>query len=91
MKLALGFATYPVVPGWHRCGMRGGKGRHARGDFVAWRLRSALAPARDQLRDTDADGLPEIEHSIERFERNCDSVTRRASSRDFTISPITRL
>src|SRR5208282_1858958 len=32
----------------------------------------ALAPARDQLRDTDADGLPEITHTIERFDRNCD-------------------
>ena len=32
----------------------------------------ALAPARDQLRDTDADGLPEIAHTIERFDRNCD-------------------
>ncbi len=30
----------------------------------------ALAPARDQLRDTDADGLPEIAHTIERFDRN---------------------
>src|SRR5208282_966614 len=32
----------------------------------------ALAPARDQLCDTDADGLPEIAHTIERFDRNCD-------------------
>src|SRR5208282_2237890 len=32
----------------------------------------ALAPARDQLRDTDADGLPEIAHTIERFHGNCD-------------------
>ncbi len=31
-----------------------------------------LAPARDQLRDTDADGLPEIAHTIERFDRNGD-------------------
>jgi hypothetical protein len=32
-----------------------------------------LAPTRDQLRDTDtgANGLPEITHSIERFDRNC--------------------
>src|SRR5271166_2427072 len=28
--------------------------------------------ARDQLRDTDADGLPEIAHTIERFHGNCD-------------------
>ncbi len=32
----------------------------------------ALAPARDELRDTDADGLPEIAQTIERFDRNCD-------------------
>ena len=32
----------------------------------------ALAPAGDQLRDTDAYGLPEIAHTIERFDRNCD-------------------
>ncbi len=32
----------------------------------------ALAPARDHLRDTDADGLSEIAHTIERFDRNCD-------------------
>ena len=32
----------------------------------------ALAAARDQLRDTDADGLPEIAQTIERFDRNCD-------------------
>jgi hypothetical protein len=32
----------------------------------------ALAPARDRLRGTDADGLPEIAHTIERFDRNCD-------------------
>jgi hypothetical protein len=32
-----------------------------------------LAPTRDQLRDTDtgANGLPEITHSIEPFDRNC--------------------
>jgi hypothetical protein len=32
----------------------------------------AFAPARDRLRGTDADGLPEIAHTIERFDRNCD-------------------
>ena len=32
----------------------------------------AVAPARDQLHDTDADGLREIAHAIERFDRNCD-------------------
>ncbi len=32
----------------------------------------ALAPARDQLRDTDVDGLPEFAHTIERFDRDCD-------------------
>jgi hypothetical protein len=32
----------------------------------------ASASARDQLRDTGANGLPEIAHTIERFDRNCD-------------------
>src|SRR5208283_1655658 len=32
----------------------------------------ALVAARDQLRDTDADGLPEIAHTIEGFDRNRD-------------------
>ena len=32
----------------------------------------ALASARDQLRNTDVDSLPEIAHTIERFDRNCD-------------------
>jgi hypothetical protein len=32
----------------------------------------ASAHAQDQLRDTGANGLPEIAHMIERFDRNCD-------------------
>ena len=30
-----------------------------------------FAPVRDQLHDTDADGLPEIAHTIERFDGDC--------------------
>src|SRR5271166_4712366 len=40
-------------------------------DFVAWRLRSARWRRRE-INYADADGLPEIAHTIERFDRNCD-------------------
>ena len=61
-------------------------------DFVAWRLRSARRrrgeiyyTARMQM------ACPEVAHSIEKSDGNCNFGHAAASSHDFNVSPMTRL
>ena len=48
--------------------------------------KQVLAPTRDQLVYTDANGLPEIAHTIERFDPIATLVLRRAGSVTLTCN-----